>query len=694
MVLENQYTRRLKTILQSRYLFKILVVLFITYALIYTNLHIYTSKYNKNTTTITGTITKYTIGENKITIYIKAKETIIATYYQNENKYNYELGDKLKLIGVLEKPNKNTLPNTFNYQKYLYYNKIYYIMNVSNIKKISNNTSILYYLKNKIKNHIDKIDKTGYINIFILGDKKYIDKEMLNNYQENGVSHLFSISGMHISLIASIILYLLKKISYNNKLNYTIVILFLLFYLFLTNYSPSILRATIMFILLAINKTYNLKIKSIDIILIVLIIVIIINPLYIYNIGFQFSYLISFTLILLSNKIKIIKNKLKQSLYISFVCFLVSLPISIYNFYQVNILSIFLNILLIPLISVIIYPLSLITFIIPILSPILNFFINILETLNKIISNINILKIILCKINIPIIIIYYIVIYLSLYNKKNLITLIIIFIIHKNYLYLDNKTLITYIDVGQGDSTLIKFPNKKLSILIDTGGIVSYNNKKIYSITENKTILYLKSLGISYLNYLILTHGDYDHMAKAINLVNNFRVEKVIFNCGPYNDLEKELIKVLDKKKIKYYSCISELKLDKNKLFFLQTKEYDNENDNSNVIYTELNGYKFMFMGDASTNTEKEILSKYNLPDIDVLKVGHHGSKTSSSKEFIDKINPEHSIISVGKNNRYGHPNKEVLENLNNSKTYRTDEEGSIMFKIKNNKLKIETCSP
>ena len=183
-------------------------------------------------------------------------------------------------------------------------------------------------------------------------------------------------------------------------------------------------------------------------------------------------------------------------------------------------------------------------------------------------------------------------------------------------------------------------------------------------------------------------------MGEAINLVNNFRVEKVIFNCGPYNDLEKELIKVLDKKKIKYYSCISELKLDKNKLFFLQTKEYDNENDNSNVIYTELNGYKFMFMGDASTNTEKEILSKYNLPDIDVLKVGHHGSKTSSSKEFIDKINPEHSIISVGKNNRYGHPNKEVLENLNNSKTYRTDEEGSIMFKIKNNKLKIETCSP
>ena len=183
-------------------------------------------------------------------------------------------------------------------------------------------------------------------------------------------------------------------------------------------------------------------------------------------------------------------------------------------------------------------------------------------------------------------------------------------------------------------------------------------------------------------------------MGEAINLVNNFKVEKVIFNCGPYNDLEKELIKVLDKKKIKYYSCIKELNIDKNKLYFLQTKEYDNENDNSNVIYAELNDYKFMFMGDASSKTEHEILNEYDLPNIDVLKVGHHGSKTSSSEEFISDINPRYSVISVGKNNRYGHPNKEVLDNLKESKIYRTDQDGSIIFKIKNNKLKIETCSP
>ena len=181
-------------------------------------------------------------------------------------------------------------------------------------------------------------------------------------------------------------------------------------------------------------------------------------------------------------------------------------------------------------------------------------------------------------------------------------------------------------------------------------------------------------------------------MWEAINLVSNFKVGKVIFNCGRFNELEHKLIKELDKKKIEYYSCIKELNINDNKLYFLNDKDYDNENDNSSVIYTELNNHKFLFMGDVGVEVEEDLIEKYNLQDIDVLKVGHHGSKTSSSKEFIDEITQKYSIISVGKNNRYGHPNDNVLNNLLNSQIYRTDQDGSIMFKIKNNKLQIETC--
>ena len=600
------------------------------------------------------------------------------------------MGDKIEVTGSLKLPSNNTIPNLFNYKKYLYNNNIFFIMNAQEIRKISNNTNIIYYLREKISSRIDKISKSNeYIRTFILGDTSMIEDEILENYRINGISHLFSISGMHISLFAAIILYILKRISYNNYYNYGIVIIFLFIYTLLVGSSPSVLRSLIMYILFSLNKLLNIKIKNLDIMLIVLLIMLLINPYYLYNISFQYSYLISFTLVIFSYKFKNIKSKIKRSLYISFISFIISFPICIYNFYQVNIVSIFLNLLVIPLVNIFIFPLALISFIIPKISYLLNIFTSILQYISQFTTNFDFCIINFSKPSIILIIIYYVLIYLFLYNKKIIIIFIIIFF-HKINNYIDNKVEILLLDVGQGDSMFIKYPYNQGNILIDTGGL----SNSEYSLTMNKTIPYLKSTGITNLDYIILTHGDYDHMGEAINLVNNFKVEKVIFNCGPYNDLESELIKVLDKKKIKYYSCIKELNIDKNKLYFLQTKEYDNENDNSNVIYTELDGYKFMFMGDASTTTEKEILNQYNLSDIDVLKVGHHGSKTSNSKEFIYEINPKYSVISVGNNNRYGHPNKEVLNNLENSKIYRTDEDGSIMFKIKNNKFKIETCNP
>lgn len=186
-------------------------------------------------------------------------------------------------------------------------------------------------------------------------------------------------------------------------------------------------------------------------------------------------------------------------------------------------------------------------------------------------------------------------------------------------------------------------------------------------------------------------HGDYDHMGDAINLVENFNVKNVIFNCGDYNLLEKKLINKLNEQNISYSSCIQSLNINDYNLIFLQTKKFDNENDNSNVIYFDINTYKFLFMGDAGIKKESEVLEKYNLKIIDFLKVGHHGSNTSSSEKFLNIIKPKYSIISVGKNNRYGHPKNEVLNNLKNSKIYRTDLNGSIKIKINKEKLIIKT---
>ncbi len=183
------------------------------------------------------------------------------------------------------------------------------------------------------------------------------------------------------------------------------------------------------------------------------------------------------------------------------------------------------------------------------------------------------------------------------------------------------------------------------------------------------------------------SHGDYDHMGSSINLIDNFNIENVIFNFGTYNELEKDLIKKLKEKNIKYYKDIKELNINDSKLYFLNTGIYDN----SNVIYFKLNNYKFLFMGDAGKKRKIDIIRKHNIKNIDFFKVGHHGSNTSSNKEFINTIKPKYTLISVGENNRYGHPKEDVLDILSKSKIYRTDINGEIQIKIIKNNFSIKT---
>ena len=675
--------KKLKNILQCNYIFYVLLVLSLIYSFIFINFIIIKSEYKDSDKNLYGTVMDYKKSKDKTTIWVKGKEKVLVNYYSD---INVSYGDYIYVYGVFKKPKENGNFNLFNYKRYLLSNKINYVVTASKITVIKKNDNVFYTLKNNLLRKIENTNKSkGYILAFLYADKSLIEKDVYTKYQKIGVSHLFAVSGMHVSLISIVLLKLLNRIKERKR--YIIVSISLSIYLFLTNFTISMVRATFQFILFFINKSFKLNIDNSNLVLLLFSILVIINPYNIYNIGFLFSFIISFTLIRCS---KLIKGKfIIKSLKTSLISFFSSMPVLINNFFEVNFLGIILNIIYIPFVSYILFPLSLVTVLFPSLDNILYMFISYFEKITDFFSNIKFLSFSICKMNIFLIIMYYIIFIYILKRKKSLVYKIIIAIISLIFLINNGRIVnseVSILDVGQGDSSLIRLKNK--NILIDTGGNINYD------ISKNILIPYFKSVGIKKIDYLVLTHGDYDHMGEAINLVENFKVEKVIFNCGSYNDLENELIEVLDKKKIKYYSCIKELNIDNNKLHFLQTKEYDNENENSNVIYTELNGYKFMFMGDAGVGKEKDILEKYNVSKIDVLKIGHHGSKTSSDKNFIDEMNPKYSVISVGKNNRYGHPNKEVLNNLDNSKIYRTDQDGSIMFKIKNNKLKIETCSP
>ncbi len=679
----------LKTVLQSK-LFIILIILFsVIYSLVITNYRLNYSASIIKSNTYSCKVNSYNFDGDRLTMELSCPFKVISYYYFKDDydflKKNISYGSNIEINGDIDKISSNTFFNAFNYKRYLALRMVYFSIKINSITAINRSNSLFYRLKNYLYKRASLINNP-YMYAFILGNNKMI-KDDLDLFRDNGVSHLLALSGMHVSFFSAFLLFFLRKIHVRKTIRYFIVSIILLMFYLINASSISLFRAVLFFILAFLFELFDIKTSNINMLLICFSITLFIFPYGLFDSAFLLSFISVFFLIRFTKRTS---SYFKSIIFVSFLSFATTFLLSAYYFGQVNLLSIIFNIFLVPYVSLIVFPLSLLTFLFPFLLFIYDKVIYVLLSINKLFSLCNLI-VYYPHFSSWFILLYLVILYLAMHRNKYLLILLFgLALCLKMYPYFDYSYKVFYLDVSQGDSILISYPAGKGAVLIDTGGNINSNYSNI---AINKTIPFLRKNGISSIRFLVISHGDYDHMGEAINLVENYKVEKVIFNCGAYNDLEQELIKVLNKKKINYYSCIKELNIDNNKLYFLQTKEYDNENDNSNVIYTELDGYKFMFMGDAGVTTEKEIMSKYNLLDIDILKVGHHGSRTSSSIEFIDKIKPNYSVISVGKNNKYGHPNKEVLNNLENSKIYRTDQDGSIMFKIKNNTLKIETCS-
>ncbi|WP_052953909.1 ComEC/Rec2 family competence protein [Clostridium sp. C8] len=240
-----------------------------------------------------------------------------------------------------------------------------------------------------------------------------------------------------------------------------------------------------------------------------------------------------------------------------------------------------------------------------------------------------------------------------------------------------------FIDVGQGDSILIQVNSKNL--LIDSGP----------SASKDKLVKYLNSLKISKFDYIIATHPHEDHIGNMSYIIDNFEVlnfyaPKVNSNTKAFETMVESLvikdlkIKVL-KPNIKSIDLGENTKVD---VFSPISNEYENLNNFSSIIRISYGNNSFLFTGDSEELSEKEVLSKgYDLKS-DVLKIGHHGSSSSTSKRFLDAVDPYIAVISAGKDNSYGHPSQEVLSRLKDLTIYRTDLNGNILIKSDGYSLK------
>ena len=637
-------------------------------------------------------IIDYELKGDLLKLKLKNKLLYVGYYQINsleEKKWlekNLEYDMKISFIGEITRPSSNTNFHQFSYRNYLKSQNIDWQLNISKLKSLQSRKSLKSLIKNGIQRRIYHIDKNDiYLSLFLLGNKRNYNDEV---YRKLGVSHLFCISGMHFSFFLSFFFLLFKKKD-RAKL---IALPFMLFYGWILGFSISIIRV-LSSLIFSMFKPIHSFLTIHEFYILMFLILLCMNPYRIYDIGFLYSFIVSDALVLYAEKLKK-KSLFQQMILISTISFFASIPITLCYSYELQFTSILWNLIYVPLISQLLFPLSFVVILLPDMYIIYSIILKGLEVMNDFIVSNLFNPVIFKKPSLWFYFVYGYCFYFVRNYKYQWFLLITILCVLKISVYFSPDELVIF-DVGQGDSLLLK--GEKVA-LIDTGGIVTYREqkwqkRKSLSTGEQVIIPYLKASGITKIDFLILTHGDYDHMGDAITLIEKFKIENVIFNVGDYNELESRLIKKLKKKNIPYYQNVEYLNFGQMKLNFLNTKIYDNENDNSNVIYFRNKAFQFLFMGDAGINKEKDLLKMYHFNQIDFLKIGHHGSKTSSSKSFISTVNPKICFISVGKNNRYGHPDNKVLNNLNTCQIYRTDLVGNIKVTFRYNQYLLTTYS-
>lgn len=635
----------------------------------------------------------------KILINIKMSQDIPSIKY----------GDSLYIEGEFKQPEEARNYKGYNYKQYLKTKKIIGTVELEKVKILkSSNGSFIHNIQKYIRDTINGTltDEEGNLLLAILlGDKDKLSEDIQESFKTSNLSHMLAVSGAHVSYIILGLTYVLQNSIIGKKNGKIVCIIFLLAFMAITNFTPSVTRACIMAILTLLSSIIYRKSDVYTNISVAALITLIFNPYSLLDLGFQLSYGGTIGIIIFIKRIQEKKsnskviNYIKQMALVSIYANIIIIPIMMYHFNTVSFTFIISNIMASPILVIIVITgfLFIITSITAkpltrliaiFIKPILSILIKISQICSKLPFS-NILVVTPYMFNV---ISYYAIILYCIKSKKNnkckiIIGLLIVLILINFIIYIfPQKLRIFFIDVGQGDSTLIITPDKK-TVLIDGGGSDSFD------VGEKVLLPYLLDRRILKIDYVLISHFDTDHCGGILTIMEKVKVKNIIISeQAEHSENYERFKKLMIHKKIR---LIEVKKGDKIKIgrysefkILFPTSRLLSENplnNNSIVAQFNYNNFKMLFTGDIEKLAEQQIL-KTEKAEIraDILKVAHHGSKTSSIPEFIKAVRPKIALIGVGKNNTFGHPNQQTIKNLENIKCriYRTDLQGEIIIKI------------
>ncbi|EOI01955.1 hypothetical protein UAY_01364 [Enterococcus moraviensis ATCC BAA-383] len=646
----------------------------------------------------------------------QAKRKIIGFYRftseQEKQRWQREcLPVQINLTGEVATPLGQTNLNGFDYQKYLKEKAIYQTLSISKIESIQVVRPKLYelleWLSSYRKRAIDYCDAmflaetSLHLKTLIFGFKssEFSQKEgMLANL---GILHLFSLSGMHVTFFIGCFRYVILRIGITKERLFWLQLFFSIVYAGLTGFSISVVRALLQSMISLSNREWKWNLSRLDCWSLTLLIGLFFKPYLLFSAGGQLSYGLSFFILYVQPIVARLNNR-----YIRIYCFslllnITMIPIVGLSFFEWQLTSSLFTFLLLPIFERAILPiltislLSSFVFKSDLLIHSLELYFLFQQSVFEWFSHHSTFTIVTGAFS-PILFLWIsIILFLFLYSmekqsKKAYLLGVGLILLMFNKYFSFNGT-VAFIDVGQGDSIFIQAPFHQENILIDTGGKVGFGKEnwaikaKQTSNAEYSVIPYLKSKGVKYLDKVLISHGDMDHCGDLVAINQKIPIRSLYFPVGTEKKAAfRNMLNRLKQEGTKCYPVLAGTSIGQSISLevLAPSKSGEGENRDSMVVYAKLSGRRFLFTGDLEKEGERQLIDQFKKLKVDVLKVGHHGSKTSTAPLFIQALDLTDGIISCGRQNRFSHPHEEVVTTLEkaNINCLRTDKDGMIYY--------------